>query len=172
MGINFSSFYPSEYADSIFSYDFAKAYADGKRLILFDIDNTLVPHGAPADQRTLELFRDLKDMGYSLCGISNNREPRVRKFCDAVGVPFIHKAGKPSPAGYLKAVRDAGRKPEEALFFGDQLFTDIWGARRAGIRSVLVDPVDRSTDEIQIRFKRLLEKPVLKAFFREKKLAF
>ena len=83
MGINFSSFYPSEYADSIFSYDFAKAYADGKRLILFDIDNTLVPHGAPADQRTLELFRDLKDMGYSLCGISNNREPRVRKFCDA-----------------------------------------------------------------------------------------
>ena len=54
-----------------------------------------------------------------------------------------------------------GIREEEALFFGDQLFTDIWGANNAGIRSVLVEPVDKSSDLPRIKFKRILEKPIL-----------
>lgn len=162
---------PSEYVRSIYEYDFAAAYERGKRLILFDIDNTFVPHGAPADARSLKLIESLKQMGFSLCAVSNNREPRVKKFCDAVKVPYIYKAGKPSASGYRKAAKLAGVPVDRVLFFGDQIFTDIWGANRAGISSVLVKPVDRRTDEIQIVFKRILEKPLIKAFLKEKKLA-
>lgn len=172
MAKSFKSLLPSAYAPSIYGYDFQKAYDAGKRVILFDIDNTLVPHGAPADERAKEFFASLKKMGFSLCAVSNNREPRVKLFCDAAGVPYVYKAGKPKKDGYLKGVRMFGYDPSEALFFGDQIFTDIWGANRAGIDSVLVKPIDLSSDEIQIRLKRHLEKSVVRSFFREKGLAF
>ena len=49
--------------------------------------------------------------------------------------------------------------PEKILFLGDQIFTDVWGANRAGMDTVLTEPVDPSTDEIQIVVKRWFEKP-------------
>ena len=163
--------FPSEYISSIYDYDFEKAYSGGKRLILFDIDNTLVPHGAPADIRSIELISGLKSMGFALSAVSNNKEPRVKMFCDAVGVPYVFSAGKPGTRGFAEAMERAGAKPEETIFFGDQIFTDIMGADRAGVHSVLVRPIDRSTDEIQIKLKRFIEKPIITAFFKEKGIA-
>lgn len=163
--------FPSDYVASIFDYDFDGAYRRGKRLVIFDIDNTFVPHGAPADEESLAFISELKEKGFAFCAVSNNKEPRVKMFCDAAGVPYIYDAGKPSAGGYLAAAKKAGVSREQSIFFGDQIFTDILGANRAGIESVLVKPVDRSTDEIQIRLKRLLEKPVVRAFFRQKNLA-
>ncbi len=171
MLINFKSLLPTAYVASIYDYDLSAAYARGKRLILFDIDNTLVPHGAPADDAAKAWFISGKEQGFSFCEISNNREPRVKNCCDAVGVPYVYKARKPSAKGYEHALGKCGASASQALFFGDQIFTDIWGANRAGIDSVLVRPVDLSTDEIQIRLKRIFEKPAIKAFFREKGLA-
>lgn len=163
--------YPSDYIKNIGDYDFDAAFKSGKRLILFDIDNTMVPHGAPADAACTGLINKLKDRGFCLCAVSNNKEPRVKMFCDRVGVPYVFKAGKPKASGYLKAVAMCGGSVKESLFFGDQIFTDIMGANRAGIDSVLVKPVDRSSDEIQIKLKRIFEKPVVKAFFEEKGIA-
>ena len=172
MARSFETFFPKGYVHSIYEYDFDRAYAEGKRLILFDVDTTPVPHGAPADEKAKELIRSLKEKGFSFCSVSNNKEPRVKSFCDELGVPYVHKAGKPSAGGYRKAMELYGAAPSETLFFGDQIFTDIWGANRAGIDSVLVKPVDKSTDEIQIVFKRFLEKPFIKAFFQRKGLHF
>lgn len=163
--------YPDEYVRDIFSYDFKKAYILGKRLVLFDIDNTMVPHGYPADEKSEELIRKIKSMGYKLCAVSNNKEPRVKMFCDKTEVPYVFDAQKPKPLGYERAMHMCGASAEETLFFGDQIFTDIIGANNAGIHSILVKPIDRKTDKIQIKFKRLLEKPIVKSFFKYKKLA-
>ena len=163
--------YPDEYIKRISDYDFEGAYRAGKRLVLFDIDNTIVPHGYPADQRAEELFERLKAAGFRLCAVSNNKEPRVKMFCDSLKVPYIFSAGKPKPDGYERAMSLCCAEREETIFFGDQIFTDIIGANNAGIHSVLVKPIDRKTDEIQIKIKRFLEKPVVIAFFRHKKLA-
>ena len=163
--------YPDEYVRCIGDYDFERAYSEGKRLILFDIDNTIVPHGAPADDAAKKLFERLKRIGFRLCAVSNNKEPRVKSFCSELGVPYIYKAGKPKKDGYEMAAANAGVDKKAVLFFGDQIFTDIIGADRAGIHSVLVRPIDRKTDEIQIKLKRILEKPIIKRFFKDKKLA-
>lgn len=72
--------YPDEYLDSTYTIDFKKLYKDGYRGILFDIDNTLVPHGAPADKRAVALFKKLREIGFQTCLISNNKEPRVKSF--------------------------------------------------------------------------------------------
>ena len=85
--------YPDEYLDSTYTIDFKKLYKDGYRGILFDIDNTLVPHGAPADERALALFKELKHIGFTTCLISNNKDPSVKSFCYKVDSDYIFKAG-------------------------------------------------------------------------------
>ncbi len=153
-------FYPDIYISSTYKIDFQKYYDSGYRGIIFDIDNTLVPHGAPADQRSMALFERLKAMGYGILLLSNNKEPRVKMFNDAVRVKYLFKAGKPARRGYLKAMEMLGTDRNTTLFVGDQLFTDVWGAKNTGIFSILVCPIDKK-EEIQIVLKRYLEKPVL-----------
>ena len=167
----FSNMFPSEYAPSFYDYDFEGAYRRGKRLILFDIDNTMVPHGAPPDERCKRRTAELKGLGYKLCAVSNNKEPRVKSFCDKLKLPYVYSAGKPGARGYEQAMRLNNEGRDETIFIGDQIFTDIIGARRAGLYAVLVKPIDLKSDEIQIKLKRFLEKPVIMAYFREKGLA-
>lgn len=73
-------FYPGEYVDSTYAIDFDRLYEEGYRGVIFDIDNTLVPHGAPADERACALFAHLKELGYHCMLLSNNKEPRVKMF--------------------------------------------------------------------------------------------
>lgn len=156
-------FYPDEYMSSTYRIDFEKYYKQGYRGIIFDIDNTLVEHGAPADERSIALIKSLKSMGFSIMLLSNNKEPRVKMFNDAVQVRYIYKAGKPGKAGYEKAMQQMGTDVNTTLFVGDQLFTDVWGARNLGIHSILVQPIDKK-EEIQIVLKRYLEKIVLASY--------
>ena len=158
-------FYPDEYLDSTYEIDFEKKYKQGYRGIIFDIDNTLVPHGLPADERAIALFKRLKNIGYNVTMLSNNKEPRVKMFCDAVDAPYIYKAGKPNPAKYREAMKNMGTDEKNTLFVGDQIFTDVWGANKAGIYSILVKPI-HPKEEIQIVLKRYLEKIVLIGYHR------
>ena len=80
----FRCFFPDEYVDSTYMIDFEKLYQEGYRGLIFDIDNTLVPHGAPADTRAIALFRRLKKLGFGCCLLSNNQKKRVASFNDAV----------------------------------------------------------------------------------------
>lgn len=159
-------FYPDIYISSTYKIDFQKYYNSGYRGIIFDIDNTLVTHGAPADERSMALIGNLKRIGYRILLLSNNKEPRVKMFNDVVKVEYIYKAGKPAKKEYLHAMEILGTDKNTTLFVGDQLFTDVWGARNAGIFSILVQPIDKK-EEIQIVLKRYLEKFVL-VFYKRK----
>ena len=92
----FQRFYPDLYLDSAYQISFEELYQKGYRGIIFDVDNTLVPHGAPADKRAKELFERLKGIGFSTCILSNNKEERVAPFASAVDSPYLFKGGKPS----------------------------------------------------------------------------
>ena len=154
------TFYPGEYLDSVYQIDFDKLYNEGYRGVIFDIDNTLVPHGAAADEKAEQLFARLKSAGYRFCLLSNNKEPRVKMFNKNINAYYIFDAHKPGTAGYKKAMRLMKTNTASTLFVGDQIFTDIWGANRAGIRTILVKPV-LPKEEIQIVLKRIPEKLVL-----------
>lgn len=156
----FKTFYPDETKDSAYTIDYEGLYSEGYRAIIYDIDNTLVEHGFPADERAIKLFDRLKAIGFKITLLSNNKEYRVKMFNDSVKVNYIYKANKPSKTGYLKAMENMGTTRENTLFIGDQLFTDVWGAKRCGIRNILVKPIDPH-EEIQIVLKRRLEAIVL-----------
>ena len=162
----FDTFFPDEIQQSAYMIDFDQLYADGYRGLIFDIDNTLVPHGAPADDRAKALFAHLKELGFSCCLLSNNQLGRVKMFNDDVNVHFIEDAHKPSTKNYIKATRLMGTKKSNTIFVGDQLFTDVWGAKRAGIRNILVRPI-HPKEEIQIVLKRYLERIVLYFYRKE-----
>ena len=156
----FEMFFPDDYVASTYVIPFEKLYKEGYRGLIFDIDNTLVPHGAPADERAKKLFGRLKDIGFDCCLLSNNQEPRVKMFNEEIGVHYICDAHKPSVKNYQKAMEIMGTDLKSTIFIGDQLFTDGWGAKRTGIRNFLVKPI-HPKEEIQIVLKRQLEKIVL-----------
>lgn len=164
----FRKFYPDKRCASIYEVDFNELHRNGIRGLIFDIDNTLVPHGADADEGIERLFNELKREGFKTCLLSNNKLERVKRFNQNIRSLYIYKAGKPDKANYIKAMRMMGTSKENTLFIGDQLFTDIWGAKKAGIANILLNPIDKK-EEIQIVLKRYLEKIVLAAYEKERK---
>ena len=164
----FERFFPDTTVSSTYAIDYEKLYKEGYRGILFDIDNTLVPHGAPADERARALFCHLKEIGFDCCLLSNNQLPRIELFNQDIHVKFIENAHKPSVKNYRKAMQMMGTNTGNTLFVGDQLFTDVYGARRTGIHSILVKPI-HPKEEIQIVLKRYLERIVLHFYEKEHK---
>lgn len=166
-GSMLEQFYPDNETESAYGIDYGRLYEAGYRGVIFDIDNTLVPHGAPADERAVGLFAALHELGFETLLLSNNKEPRVKSFGDAVGAGYIFKAGKPGRAGYERAMEQMGTRPDNTVFVGDQLFTDVWGAKKAGIVTYLVKPI-HPKEEIQIVLKRRLERIVLYFYHRKR----
>ncbi len=159
--------YPDEWVESVFVIDYPEYFKKGYRAIAFDIDNTLVPHGKMGDDELKAFIDRLKETGFKIMLVSNNSHERNDLFAVPLGLEYVHKAGKPGTKGFKKACRVMKVRPDKVLCIGDQLFTDILGGNRAGMHTILVNPIDPA-EEIQIILKRKLEKPVL--YFYRKKL--
>ena len=151
---------PTLYMPSTYDIDYEDMYSRGFRGILFDIDNTLVGHNAPQDDRSMALLKRLGEIGYKCAVVSNNGYERVSSFADPAGMFYVYKAGKPLGRGYRQAIEDMGLKPDEVFCVGDQIFTDVWGANRAGLMNILVKPLGRDIG-FHIYLKRIIEKPIM-----------
>ena len=153
-----------------------KAYditADGLRKmgvegLILDIDNTLTTHDHPVpDSRILQWLDQMRAADIRLILLSNNHPPRVAPFAQKLGLAFEADAKKPLPGGYRRAASAMGLSPRQTAVVGDQIFTDIWGARLLGIHTILTRPI-HPKEEIQIVLKRRIEAIVL--HFYKKKL--
>ena len=153
-------FYPSVYAENVFSIDYEKLYRKGCRGIIFDIDNTLVHHGDNSNENVDNLFRRLHETGFRTVLLTDNDEERVKRFIRNIDTPYVCDAGKPDPKGYLKALEIMKIRKKQAVVIGDQIFTDILGANRAGIKSIMVKFI-RLPEEKYIGKRRYLEKFIL-----------
>lgn len=155
----FKKFRPDIDVNSVYEVDFDSLYDEGIRGIIFDIDNTLVAHDAPCNERSDELVQKLMDKGFRLFILSNNDEERVNRFIKNIKIDYIYKSGKPSSKNYYAAFERMGLNREEVIAVGDQLFTDCLGAKNAGIRFIRVGIVDKK-EPPHIKLKRVLEKPI------------
>lgn len=164
----FKIFYPYEYVKSVFVIDYNKLYNKGYRGLIFDIDNTLVHHGEDSTEKVEELFNFLQQIGFKTLILSNNSEKRIKRFLKNINSPYIYDAQKPAVSSYLKGIEILKLRKEEVVMIGDQIFTDIWGANRSGIASILVEFI-RKENEIKIGKKRQIEKIILEFYKRNKK---
>lgn len=163
----FKLLFPDAYVKSAFSIDYSKLYAMGYRGVVFDIDATLVPHGADSTAEVDDLLRRIQQTGFRTLFLSNNGEERIRRFLKNIDSLYISNADKPRPRSYHKAAEMLGLQRKEIIFVGDQIFTDILGANLSGIDSILVHYILHE-GETQIGKRRKLEGLILKAYQRSK----
>ena len=136
----------------------------GVKGIVLDVDNTLEPYeNALPGEHVVAWLESLKAHGINAAIVSNNGGERINLFNKDLGLPVYYKAKKPFKKNVLNAMRDMGTTKSDTILMGDQVFTDVWAAHNTGIRAILVPPIKDKTDAFT-RFKRLLEKPILKKF--------
>lgn len=130
-------------ADNIYQISGESLVRRGIKLLLADLDNTLVPYGVPLPDEKLKDWRDdLAAHGVTLFILSNNRhESRPRIFAEGLEVPYIGHAGKPKTPSFYQAMEQMGVTKEQTAIIGDQIFTDVLGGNRAGVATILVKPI-------------------------------
>ena len=157
--MNFKSNY---FYQTVYDIDYNHLKNEGINTLLFDIDNTLACYDEPhPNEKLLDLFTELKENGFKLYLLSNNNRERVRIFSEKAGLPYTGRALKPLKFFIKKAIKFLDSDKKSSALIGDQLFTDVWGANRAGITSVLVSPISDKEDKF-VAFKRHLERLINK----------
>ena len=137
-----------------------KLRQDGIRLIISDLDNTLEDYSAWTPSPRVCAWRDeLARKGITLFIVTNNRKQRGLNYCQLLGSPYIWRAGKPDPRPLREAMSRCGVDESQTLMLGDQVFTDVRAAGNAGIRAVLVRPIDLSNPLRLLRYG--LEQPFI-----------
>lgn len=158
--------FPSGYYDSIFHIDYDKLKSEGYKGLMFDIDNTLVPFDvAHPTNEVIDLFMDLKNKGFKICLVSNNNQIRVFKFNELLKVFAVPKALKPMRRNLRKAMNLMKTEINNSVLIGDQLFTDVWGGNRLGVKTILVKPIHEKEEWIT-KIKRSTEKKVIEIYLR------
>ena len=141
----------------------------GIRFLLADIDNTLAPYEeAVPNERVKAWVLEMRACGVTVVLVSNNNKERVERFNSELGLLAFYDCHKPSKKRLLQYANKAGAVLAETATLGDQIFTDVWGARMVGIRAILVPPI-RDKKTLFFRFKRALERPILKKFHKQNK---
>lgn len=156
----FGKYFPFEYKEDVQSIDYDMLYKRGVRGLIFDIDNTLVPHGADSTPEVDEFFRKIHQKGFKTLLLSNNSEARILRFKKNIDTLYIYDANKPAPGCFLKAVEMLKLHKDEVVVIGDTTFTDIVGANNAGIASILVKYIGYYKHEWK-GFKRYIENVIL-----------
>jgi len=133
----------------------------GIKAVLCDLDSTLMPALSQVlPEKSVRWIESIKNAGISVMVLSNNsKEYRVAEVCKKLGIEFIHLAKKPFAKGYRLAIRRLSLKPSEIAMVGDQIYTDVLGANRCGMFTILVESLDLNL--IYVKLRRLLEKPVI-----------
>lgn len=159
-------FIPDYYFKSIYDIPLKDLYNEGIRLILTDLDNTLISYNEELPDEKLFSFKEkIESLGFEFILVSNSKKNRVDKFAKAYNIPYVKLSMKPLKRGIRKAVKKLTRKKykkNEIILLGDQLMTDVLGAKRYGIKVSLIQAIDSNSEIGPTKFNRKLEKFVLK----------
>lgn len=136
--------------------------ARGIRALLLDLDNTLVMWRSCDLRAEVSAWVErARGAGLRLCIVSNSSSARrVEPVAQQLGIPYTARAAKPSRRAFRRAAALLGVEPSQAAVVGDQLFTDVLGGNRAGMLTVLVNPINRNREFISTRIMRLVERLV------------
>ena len=158
------NFIPDMYQKSIYHINYDKLKDDGIKCILFDLDNTCVPFkDKEPNKKLIELFEMLKDMDFKVILFSNATKKRLFPFKNGLNVDCSASSRKPSTKKLLKVINMFNYNLSDVVIVGDQLYTDILCGNRAGIKTVLVNPMSKD-DLIFTKLFRFFEKRKFKKF--------
>lgn len=150
-------FVPDIYAQSIYRIDYEKLVSIGIKCIIFDLDNTIAPVDVTnPPKEAIDLMLKLKDLGIRPILMSNSNKQRVEPFRNSLEIDSCASAKKPFKKNYLKILDIYKLKPEQVACVGDQLLTDVLGANKNSMTSILVNRISKKDRKITI-INRILE---------------
>ena len=157
---------PTIYALSIQDIPYEELKKQGIHTLFFDLDNTVMSYDETLiSKENIQFLNDLKTT-FKIIIVSNSGYKRVSKASNHAKLEFIHSAKKPLKSGYKKALKKAACTKDKVVFIGDQLMTDIYGANKMNIVSILVKPVKQRSDHFFTRINRKIERFVIKKMFK------
>ena len=153
---------PNIYQKDIFSINYENLKKKNVKNLLFDIDNTIVAGNLKSlDNKTIDLFNKLKQENFNIYIITNALKRRAKIFSEILDIKTYHFSMKPSPRNYNKIIKENNLNIKETAAIGDQIYTDVLGANKLGILSILVDPVSKH-EFIITKINRVKERKLIK----------
>jgi HAD superfamily phosphatase (TIGR01668 family) len=162
--IDYKKCIPDEYVSDVFHIDYSRLYALGKRVIFFDLDNTLISYKETVPGQNIKnLIDSLQSIGFEVMVVSNSPKNRVRKASNYLNIKHVNLALKPLKFGFKRALRKCEKKYtcEQVLEVGDQLLTDVYGSRRMNFYTILVRAIDHKTEVRVTKLNRIRERKII-----------
>lgn len=154
-------FVPDIYAQSIYRINYDKLKKNGIKLVVFDLDNTIAPVDVKVStNETFDLMFKIKDLGLKPIIMSNSKKERVEPFRNHLEIDSCFLSCKPLSKNYKKIMKVYNVKNEEVACIGDQFLTDVYGANKMGMTSILVNPISKK-DSKWTFMNRQIEKIII-----------
>ncbi|MDR1687941.1 MAG: YqeG family HAD IIIA-type phosphatase [Clostridiales bacterium] len=160
----FNYLYPDLYVSSVFEIPYAKLLSSNINTLLFDVDNTLLPHFVPRfEDGFISFLAEISAMGFKICILSNGSKKRVELLMENLPYKYVYRACKPLLFGINKAFSVLDTASGNCAVIGDQIFTDILVGKRKKVYTILVEPVSKK-DEFIVKIKRGVENLIINEY--------
>ncbi len=162
-------FYPDNYYKNITNIDIDFLEKNNIKGLILDVDNTLIDRDHNLIEGLEDWYKKVKEKGITACIVSNShKKEKVSKVAEKLEIPYISFGTKPLKRGLKKAAKILGLKNNEIAVIGDQIFTDVLGANRCKMLSILVEPISEKDIFITV-IKRPLEKYIINSYLKKRK---
>lgn len=160
--------YPRTYMESVKEITIEFLKNNNIKALILDVDNTILDFDRNIPEGIKEWCENLKDQEIKFCILSNsNKEEKVKMVAEVLNLPYFNLATKPFKRGFKKAINLLEEKEENIAAVGDQIFTDVIGANRCKLYSILVKPIAEK-DLLVTKIKRPLENIIINRYLRKR----
>lgn len=161
------SIYPKSYFKKV--TDISPDFLNENKIkgLVLDVDNTLIDFDRNMLKGIDDWYKQIKENDIKCIILSNsNKHDKVKMVADSIGIPYIYFAKKPLKSGFFKAQKELELENQNIAVVGDQIFTDIIGANRCKMYSILVEPIAEKDIWIT-KLKRPLENMIIKNYLKK-----
>lgn len=156
--------YPNIYLNNVKEITYELLQENNIKGLILDVDNTLIDYYKNMPEGVEEWCKNLKNKNIKFCIASNsNKKEKVKAVSEKLEIPYIYFAKKPLKLGLNKARKIMSLEPNKVAVVGDQIFTDVLGANRCKMFSILVEPIKEKDIFITI-IKRPIENMIKRNF--------
>ncbi len=135
--------FPKLYLKNVLDISVALLQKENIKGILIDVDNTLLYLDKTLLKGVEEWVENMKKNEIKMCILSNtNQKDKVKKLGEQLQIPYVYFAKKPLKSGFKKGAKILELPYQQIAVVGDQITTDVWGANRMKMFSILTKPLE------------------------------
>lgn len=154
--------FPNKYVEKITDIDSRFLKERNISAIIIDVDNTVMDFKRDIIDGLVEWYNELKNNNIRVIILSNtSKKTKATKVAELLNIDYFMRAKKPRKKGFLKATNKLNTPLENIAVIGDQVYTDVLGANKLSMFSILVNPLNENKEHWFTKLKRPFEERVL-----------